>query len=184
MTRRIRRKRIKKTTRAAFMWIGASNDGLLSISCRFAFLGVGNRWSKLELLRTIKYVVSWITLVCHLQSVEALAHIIHPLAEQYVFALLKLPYSAHFCHCCSIYDESLVRGESGANLHSFTCCCLVSFYLLTHSPLSSTRLLAEQYVFASAQAAYLCFRIITVVLTDCTKVPSYYIGPSAGKHFT
>ena len=100
-------------------------------------------------------------------TVEALAHIIHPLAEQYVFALLKLQYSAHFCHCCSIYDEPLVRGESSANLLAFITCWLVgavlsgSFtYLHTRLCLLHLRLLAEQYVFASAQAAYLCFRSV------------------------
>ena len=95
--------------------------------------------------------------------VEALAHIT-------ILTYLPIPcraicictaqaaYSAHFCHCCSIYDESLVRGESGANLHSFTCCCMV-FYTHTLPPVS-LRLLAEQYVFASAQAAYFCFRSV------------------------
>ena len=117
-------------------------------------------------------------------TVEALAHIIHPLAEQYVFALLKLQYSAHFCHCCSIYDEPLVRGESSANLLAFITCWLVgavlsgSFtYLHTRLCLLHLRLLAEQYVFASAQAAYLCFRI-SCCLTDCKpKFQAITLGP-------
>ena len=57
--RRIGRNRIKKLTRAEFMWMWSSNDGLSSWvepSC-----GLGNRWSKLELLRTIVLIESTLT---------------------------------------------------------------------------------------------------------------------------
>jgi len=93
------------------------------------------------------------------------AHIlIHPLAEQYVFALLKLPYSAHFCHYCSIYDESLVGGESGANLHLIYS---IFLYAFLQSNMYLRQLKLSIFVFGSA-----------VVLTDCKpKFQAITLGP-------
>ena len=90
--------------------------------------------------------------------VEALLLTLLSLAEQshtFVTAVLSMMSRWSVGSLVPIYLHSLLSG-------SFT-------YCLTHPSLSSTpRLLAEQYVFASAQAAIFVFGSVgTFVLTDC-----------------